>query len=129
MKTLKLKYSKWLPIKGFYAISLFGYIVRREKYRDTYLVPHIRNHENVHLAQAYDFGIGFCGWFIFYILYILEWLLKVICALFTIFKVKAYKSISFEQEAYNNEWNIDYIRTRKRFAWAKYILHFEKEFR
>jgi hypothetical protein len=73
-----------------------------------------------------DFVFGlkflqFLGGIIFYILYLVEWLFKLIISAFTFGKVKAYRSISFEQEASNNEREKNYPTTRKRFAWLKYI--------
>ena len=121
MKELKLKYSSWLPFDGYYAITLFGCLVRRNKYKNTPVSKDTYNHESIHVAQAYDFGIGFCGYFIFYILYVLEWLIKMFISVFTLFKVQAYRSISFEQEAYDNQIYLDYIQNRKRFSWLKYI--------
>lgn len=41
--------------------------------------------------------------------------------MFTFGKVKAYRSISFEQEAYDNDDNYDYLNNRKRFSWLKNI--------
>ena len=81
------------------------------------------NHESIHQAQAYDFGIGFCGYFIFYFLYLLEWVLKLPWALFG---YKPYYSISFEQEAYGWQRNPTYLDDRKRFYWLKYILKMVK---
>lgn len=120
-KGLKLKYSSWIPFKGYYAITLFGYLVRRNEYKGTPVTKTTYNHESIHVEQAYDFGLGFFGYFIFYILYILEWLMKVLYSIFTLFKVQAYRSISFEQEAYDNQFDLEYIKTRKRFNWIKYI--------
>ena len=78
------------------------------------------NHESIHEAQMRDF----CKWIpvggtIFYIIYVLEWLFRV---LFTkdFFKYSAYKNLTFEQEAKSNETNLDYLSTRKKFAqWRK----------
>jgi len=34
--------------------------------------------------------------------------------------IKGYRNISFEKEAYNNDNNLDYLKTRKWFAmWRK----------
>ena len=66
------------------------------------------------------------GFVIFYLLYFIEWLIKLIISAFTLGKVKAYCSISFEQEAYNNEWNYEYQKSRKRFSWLKYIFKLVK---
>lgn len=68
-KVMKLAYSKWIPFKGFYAITLFGFIVRREKYKNKPIDLITYNHESIHEAQAYDFGIGQFGYIIFYIWY------------------------------------------------------------
>lgn len=57
---------------------------------------------------------------IFYIIYFFEWLWRV---LFTKnrFSHKAYRNISFEQEAYKNEMNLLYLATRNHFEqWKIY---------
>ena len=67
--------------------------------------------------------------YIFFLpLYLLEWVIKIPFSWFykkkkygrTISKV-AYRSISFEQEAFYNQYDYDYLNKRKRFAWVKYI--------
>lgn len=127
MKPLKLAYSKILPFKGFYALAFFGLLIRRDKYKNTPIETITYNHESIHQAQAYDFGIGFCGYFIFYILYFLEWLFKAILSIFTGFKVKAYYSISFEQECFEHQQDLQYLDTRKPFSWTKYIFKLVKK--
>lgn len=119
MKELKLKYSKIIPFNGFYAMSLFGYLFRRDFYKDTPVSKTTYNHEGLHICQAEDFCKGFFGYIIFYIWYILEWIIKIpFCVLLG---KRAYFSISFEQEAYNFEDDFEYQDKRKRFAWMKYI--------
>ena len=118
MKPLKIKYCKHIPFKGYLAITLFGYCIVREEYKETQPSKLTINHESIHAAQAGDFGIGFAGYFIFYLLYLLEWLFKIPASLFG---YGAYRSISFEQEAFNNEHDLDYLETRKPFTWLKYI--------
>lgn len=56
----------------------------------------------------------YIGGIIFYIIYFFEWLWRV---LFTKDRVshKAYRNISFEQEAYKNEMNLLYLDTRNHF--------------
>lgn len=39
--------------------------------------------------------------------YVIEWFFK------------GYENISLEKEAYNNENNLDYLKSRKHFAWIK----------
>ena len=134
MKNLKIKYSKLIPFKGYFAICLFGVIYIRDfnKHRSVY--KSTINHEGIHLCQMEDFisnpnckkwktALGGC---IFYILYFIEWLIKLFISGITFGKIKAYRSISFEQEAYNNQYNYDYQDVRKRFSWMKYLFKLVK---
>lgn len=123
---LKLKYSKWLPLGNYYAITIFNNLIRRDKYKYHPISGTTYNHESIHLQQELDFVFGceklyILGGCIFYILYFLEWLVKFIISIFTLGTIKAYYSISFEQAAYKNQQNLDYLKTRKRFDWAIYI--------
>lgn len=56
--------------------------------------------------------------FLFLILYIIEFIIKL-----CIYRNwnKAYRNISFELEAYTNQNNIEYIKTRKNYNWIKYL--------
>ena len=128
MKLLNLKYSKIIPFDGFYAISLFGNLIRRVKYQGTPVSMQTMNHEGIHVCQAEDFVpkklrkyriFNILGFIVFYLLYFIEWLIKLVIGIF--FGADAYYSISFEQEAYLNQDNLEYQDNRKRFAWAKYI--------
>lgn len=121
---LKIKFCKHIPFKGNYALTLFDYMIIRKEYEYMPILKTTLNHESIHQAQSRDFGIGFCGYFIFYLLYLLEWLLKLP---FTFFGYDAYHSISFEQESYNNEYNLSYLTERKRFAWVKYMFKLVKK--
>ena len=118
---LQLQYSKIIPSNGFYASTIFNKLYRREKYKNKPISEVIYNHESIHLQQELDFVFGceklyILGGCIFYILYFIEWLIKAIISLFTGFKIKAYYSISFEQEAYKNQKDLNYLKTRKRFS-------------
>lgn len=42
-------------------------------------------------------------------------MIKGLCSIFTLGKVRAYRSISFEQEAYGNEDDLNYLENRKKF--------------
>jgi len=49
----------------------------------------------------------------FYIWYLIEWVVRSIIY----WNIsKAYRNICFEKEAYNNEKNLDYLKTRKHFS-------------
>jgi hypothetical protein len=52
----------------------------------------------------------------FYLWYVIEWFIRIF-----INGSKAYKSLCFEREAYQNDDNLDYLKTRKRFSFLKYI--------
>ena len=68
------------------------------------------NHEKIHTVQIKEMLYIF-----FYIWYIVEWMIRLFM------KGNAYRNISFEREAYNNEKDLSYLDNRKRFAWIKYI--------
>jgi hypothetical protein len=98
----------FFPVKGFLAITLFGYIFAKRRLSAIEL-----NHERIHIAQAEDCG----GYFNFYRMYLDYWF----C---TFSKTKnneeAYYSIPFEKEAYANQHNPDYLFRRRRGAWEDY---------
>ena len=123
---MKIHYSKYIPFKGYYALCLFDNIIIRKEYMNKPINQITINHESIHAAQARDFGIGFCGYFIFYILYFLEWVLKLPWALFG---YKPYYSISFEQEANNRDCDMTYLNNRKRFTWLKYVFKLVKKWK
>lgn len=123
---IKLKYSKIIPFSGFYACTVFNCIFRHPKYKNRKLSKTTYNHEMIHVEQQLDFVGGneklyVLGGIIFYMVYFIEWLIKLIISGFTLGKVKAYRSISFEQESYRNEKDFKYRDNRKRFCWIKYI--------
>ena len=68
-------------------------------------------HEKIHWKQQMEMLI-----LPFYVWYVLEWLVRLVTD-----KGNAYKSISFEQEAYSNENDTLYLDKRKKFSWAKYL--------
>lgn len=98
--------NKILPPKGFLAINLFGVLFTRKDNLDVYTI----NHEEIHTKQMKELGYIF-----FYIWYGIEWLIRLFK------KGDAYRNISFEKEAYANEYNLDYIKYRHKYAWFKYI--------
>lgn len=81
--------NKLIPFKGFKAINLFGVIFVRKGARMT---STDFNHEAIHTAQMKELGYVF-----FYVLYLIEWLYRL-CK-----SGNAYRNISFEREAYENE--------------------------
>lgn len=134
MKDLKIKYNKLIPFNNYFAICLFGVIYIRDFNKHRKIYKSTINHEGIHLCQMEDFVpnqnnkkwktiLGGC---LFYILYFIELLIKLLISIITFGKIKAYRSISFEQESYNNQYNYDYQNTRKRFSWTKYLFKLVK---
>ena len=124
MREMPLIYSALFPVKGFYAMNLFGYILRRNKYKGEPIGLTTKNHEGIHTCQAEDFIPNkdnkawkqILGYIIFYLVYVTEWFIKLIISACTLGKVKAYRSISFEQEAYHNDTDYTYQETRSRWG-------------
>jgi hypothetical protein len=71
------------------------------------------NHESIHIKQQQELLV-----IPFYLLYILEWFIGIFVHGSII---KSYYNISFEKEAYENQSNPNYLKTRKLFSWVKYI--------
>ena len=116
---MKVIVNKYIPFHGFISMMLYGMMFWRKEYEykmdDKEYFDVVYNHESIHEAQMKDFCKFIpVGGTIFYIVYILEWLFKV---LFVYpLSYKAYSNISFEIEANNNENNMNYLKTRKKFA-------------
>ena len=94
-------------------ISLFPFIILREKYRDgnkfeIKVGKKTINHETIHFQQALELGV-----IPFYVLYVLEWILKL-----PIYGVKSYYNIS----TYDNDDDLMYLEIRRRYNWIKRIL-------
>ena len=116
---MKVIVNKYIPFHGFISMMLYGIMFWRKEYEykmnDKEYFDIVYNHESIHEAQMKDFCKFIpIGGTIFYIVYLLEWLFKV---LFVYpFSYKTYSNISFEIEANNNENNMNYLKTRKKFA-------------
>ena len=105
---MKVIINSIIPFKGYIAITLFPFIfAHKELSNITY------NHECIHAEQQKELLVIF-----FLLLYIIEYLIKFIV---TFNHKKAYKSISFEQEAYKFEKDNIYRYNRKHYNWLKYI--------
>lgn len=128
MKIPIVKYSdkflnsiSWFMNVG--GITLFPYIILREKLRDNVYYKDIAirviNHESIHIKQQKELLI-----IPFYLWYFTEYFLRI-CKFWVHGKLAstyvAYKNISFEREAYANQDNLDYLKTRKFWAFIKYL--------
>ena len=97
--------------KGFRGITLYPFIFVRELKDKNNVV--LIYHERIHLRQQLEMLI-----IPFYIFYLLEWLVK-----WCYYRNRhvAYKNLSFEREAYQNEANFEYLKHRKWFQFLKYV--------
>lgn len=111
----KIIYNNILPFKGFYAVNLLGLIfVRKDKKQMEGTLRHqiVMTHETIHTEQMKE--LLYIG---FYLLYFVEWIVRILTPPFR----TAYRDISFEREAYENQVRSNYPDVRKRFAWTKYL--------
>lgn len=101
--------NKWFPFGNYKAINICGIVF----YKGNDLSNKTINHEKIHTKQMIEMLFIF-----FYLWYGFEYL---IIRLFHKKQNDAYHDVSFEEEAYNNDDNLNYIDTRKHYAWFKYI--------
>lgn len=104
---MKIIYNNILPFPGYKAINLFGILFVREGAK---ISEQDLNHESIHTVQMKEMFYIF-----FYIWYIVEWVVRLFK------RGNAYRNISFEQEAYSNEDNLEYLNDRKHYEWFKYL--------
>lgn len=104
-------FSKYLVPKGYTRITIYPFVFLKHKKlkNDTVLI----NHEKIHLRQQIELLIV-----PFYIVYLLEFIVRLI-------KYRnwyvAYRNISFEREAYNNENDLNYLKSRSFWKFVKYM--------
>ena len=101
----------WLFRKNFIGMAIFPFIfLKNEKYKAELSLI---NHEKIHLAQQRELLL-----LVFYILYSLEYICRIFQYRFNV--ELAYRNISFEREAYQNQFNLNYLNERKLFSFIKY---------
>lgn len=100
---------KGTSIRG---ITLFPFIfLRQQDYlNDKVLI----NHELIHIRQQVELLV-----IPFYILYLTDYVVQLFKHDFD--DRKAYRAISFEKEAKQNEKDMDYLKNRKWFSFIKYF--------
>lgn len=107
---MKIIKNKIIPPRGFTYVNLFGVLFTR---RDKKISDVTFNHEMIHTEQMKEMLYVF-----FYLWYLIEWLIRLIILRDS---YKAYRAISFEQEAYANQENLTYLDGRKRYHWLSYV--------
>jgi hypothetical protein len=101
---MKIIYNNIIPVRGFAAMMFFGVIFARRSSKPLSL--RTINHEAIHSVQARECG----GYLFFYLRYLAQ------CIRY------GYRNCPFEREAYDNEGNLEYLESRKAFAWKKYFI-------
>ena len=103
--------SKYMVPKGYTGITLFPFVFLKDRSFKEDLV--LLNHERIHLKQQLELLV-----LPFYLIYCLEFLVRL-------FKYKswslAYRNISFEHEAFTNEKDLDYLKSRSFWSFLKYF--------
>ncbi len=102
--------NKILPGRRFAAINLFGVLFVK---RGVKITPMLVNHEKIHTAQMLELLVVF-----FYLWYVVEWFVRYLQLRDW---MKAYYQICFEREAYANEANLGYLRTRRLYSFWKWM--------
>lgn len=108
---MKIIYNKYLPPKGFSAINLFSIIFARKESNP--LSARTINHEKIHSMQMTEMLFLF-----FYLWYGIEWLIRWIQHKD---RKRGYYFISFEQEAYKNQYDTTYLSKRKLWSFTDYL--------
>ena len=121
---MKVIYNDIIPFGFATYINLFGVIFT--KLPNLKLKKEVENHETIHTYQ-----MKYMLYIFFYIWYGIEYILKFIPALFwnrgNFGPLQfAYRSISFEQEAFYNQNNLKYLEIVKPYAWLKYVFSMYK---
>ena len=98
--------NRFIPFRGFKAINIFGIVFHRKSALPMTEVN--LNHEEIHTWQMEE--LLFVG---FYLWYIVEWLIRL--AIYRDAR-KAYRTMWFEQEAYEHQDDMNYLAYRRNFA-------------
>lgn len=103
--------SKYLVPKGYIGLTIFPFVLLKFKELRTKMI--LLNHEKIHLKQQMELFIV-----PFFLIYGIEFLIKIV-------KYRnwnlAYRNISFEREAYANEKDLDYLKSRPLFNFFNYL--------
>ena len=118
---MRIIVNDYIPFGSFVAMTIGPWIFVKDINKVT---PTLLNHEAIHWEQEKELLI--LG---FYILYVVFFIVNFIVCIFdrqrgtradgrfrSIWK-RAYYTIPFEEEAYDNESNQGYIEHRKHYAW------------
>jgi len=103
--------AKYLIPKGFRGFTVFPFVVIKYAFDKQNKI--LVNHEKIHLRQQLELLV-----IPFFVWYFIEYAVRL-------FQYKnanlAYRNISFEREAYTNELQLDYLKSRTFFSFLNYI--------
>jgi len=103
--------TKYLIPKGYSGLTVFPFVILlRERDRQN---RQLINHEKIHIRQQIELLL-----LPFFIWYFLEYLIRLLQ-----YRKhhNAYRNISFEREAYDNEFDLEYLDKRKFWSFLNYI--------
>lgn len=115
---VEYKHMDHYPFSGYSAMSWCGYLLSRKP--ESQIKPTTWNHENIHLYEAKDKK----RWISYYWSYVWEWI-KGNPIIYP--ASSAYYTIPYEMEAYANDDNFDYLKTRKSEDLDKYKIKDRKK--
>lgn len=100
-----------IPIgEKFGAINIFGILFVK---KEMLVTQTVLNHERIHTAQMRE--LLFLP---FYLIYVVEWIWRMIECNGKAYA--AYRMLTFEKEAYENQYNLQYLKNRHAYAqWKK----------
>nr|WP_298900187.1 hypothetical protein [uncultured Psychroserpens sp.] len=103
--------SKYIVPRGYVGITIFPFIFLKNYNLKTNAI--LVNHERIHLRQQLEMLVV-----PFYVFYCVEFLIRLI-----VMKNwhQAYRRISFEQEAYRNEKDLNYLKSRPFYSFLSYL--------
>ena len=102
---------KYFTPKGFRGLTFYPFVFLADK--DDKLNEVFINHERIHIRQQLELLIV-----PFYLWYITEYLFRLLQFRD---RKKAYYSISFEKEAYANEKDLEYLKSRSFWRFLRYV--------
>jgi hypothetical protein len=102
-----------VPFLWVDGMTLWPFVLVRRPNPDAVLI----NHEQIHLRQQLELGLVF-----FYLWYLLEYLYRRIQY---DDHYSAYRNISFEREAFNNDKDMAYLAKRNWYGFWPYVRHGE----
>ena len=103
--------NKYLIPKGYRGMTLFPFVFLSSRHTADFSV--LVNHERIHLRQQLELLV-----LPFFVWYGIDYLVKLIRYRD---KSKAYRSIVFEREAYENEKDLDYLKSRSFWNFVKFL--------